>query len=101
MFMWKNIKLCFTSNWRKIVVEDIQDFNWIGNSGNINSKSLRDFSRYVLIFKMDFMPFNVFLMLVVVSFTLFAFFCSLYIPYDTFLLIEDLLQLWMFLVSCF
>ena len=48
MFMWEwNIKLCFTSNWRKIVVENIGDFHWIGNSGTINSKSLRDISRSV------------------------------------------------------
>ena len=31
----------------KIVVESISDFHWIGNSGTINSKSLRDFSRNV------------------------------------------------------
>ena len=38
-------KLCFTSNWRKIVVENIGDFHWIENSGTINSKGLRDISR--------------------------------------------------------
>ena len=48
MFMWEgNIKLRFTNNWRKIVVENIEDFHWIGNSSTINSKSLRDFSRNV------------------------------------------------------
>ena len=48
MFMWEwNIKLRFTSNWRKIVVENIGDFDWIGNSGTINIKSLRDFSRNI------------------------------------------------------
>ena len=42
-----NIKLSFSSNQRKIVVENIWDFQWIGYSGTINSKGLRDISRNV------------------------------------------------------
>ena len=48
MFMWKwNIKLCFISNWRKIVAKNIWDCHWIGNSGTINSKTFRYISRNV------------------------------------------------------
>ena len=39
-----NIKLRITINW-KIVVENVLDIQWIVNSGTINSKKLRDFSR--------------------------------------------------------
>ena len=39
MLMWKwNIKLCFISYWRKLVVENIWDCHWIGNVGAINRK---------------------------------------------------------------
>ena len=48
MFMWKwNIKLRFTSNWRKIAVEYIWDCQWVGDGGTINRKTLRDISRKV------------------------------------------------------
>ena len=48
MFMWKwNIKLRFTSNWRKIVVEYIWYCQCVGDGGTINRKTLRDISRKV------------------------------------------------------
>ena len=111
MFMWKwNIKLRFTSNWRKIVVENIWDCHWIGNGGTINRKTLRDISRnffnsynrfYAFPCIFNAVPVGFKVMIVVVSFALPQGFCSLYILYDIFLLFEDFLQLWTFLVSCF
>ena len=48
MFMgkWYN-KLCFTSNWRKIVAENIWDCHWFGKGGTINRGAPRDINRNV------------------------------------------------------
>ena len=44
--MWKwNIKLCFVSSWRKIVVENFWDYHQIGTSGTTSRKTLRGISR--------------------------------------------------------
>ena len=61
MFMWKwNIKLRFIGNWRKIAVEIFEIAIWLEI---LLLSTVRLSAEMLLIFKIDFKPFQVFLML--------------------------------------